>query len=75
MSRMKFILYIGLILNIVGTFLIAFSFGKNVEEAHQFDKKERKIYLASFLHAGWFKWGIALLGVGFLLQLLYTIIS
>jgi len=72
---MKSILYIGLILNIAGTLLISFSFGKNLEEAHQFDKKGRKIYLASFLHPNWFNWGIALLGFGFFLQLIYTILS
>jgi hypothetical protein len=64
---MKYMLYIGLILNIAGTLLISFSFGKNLAEAHQIDDKGRKIYLASFLHPQWFKWGIALLGIGFLL--------
>ena len=37
----------GLLLNIVGTMMITFSFGKNREDAHQIDKKGRKIYLAS----------------------------
>jgi len=68
-------LYIGLILNIVGTFLISFSFGKNLEEAHQSNNKGRKIYFASFLHPEWFKWGIALLVIGFLLQLFYAVVS
>ena len=70
---MKSILYLGLILNIAGTLLISFSFGKNLEEAHQFDDKGRKIYLASFLHPREFKWGITLLCIGFILQLLYSI--
>jgi len=72
---MKSLLHIGLILNIAGTLLVSFSFGENLAEAHQTDDKGRKIYLASFLHPNWFKWGIALLGVGFLLQLIFAFVS
>lgn len=61
-----------LILNSVGTLLVAFSFGKNIEEAYQtkksrITKKEVQIYLASFLHPAWFKIGCALVIIGFIL--------
>ena len=72
---MKWLLYIGLFLNIVGTTLVAFSFGKNLYGAYQSDESGRKVYLASFLHPNWFKLGIILLGIGFVLQLIYSIIS
>ena len=59
---------VGLILNIMGTIMIAFSFGKNFEEAHQVDKKGRKVYLASFLYPKLFNWGLVIIIVGFVLQ-------
>jgi hypothetical protein len=65
-----FINSLGLLLNIIGTLLIAFAFGKNLEDANQTDKKGSKILLASFLHPCWFKWGIGILLNGFFLQLL-----
>ena len=61
---------VGLILNFIGTIMIALSFGKNLEEAHQEDKKGRRVYLASFLYPRAFYVGCLLLAVGFLLQLL-----
>jgi hypothetical protein len=61
---------VGLVLNIIGTIMIAFSFGKNLGEAYQQDKKGRKIFLASFLYPELFNWGLALLIIGFILQLL-----
>ena len=61
---------LGLVLNLIGTLLIAFSFGKNIEKAHQVDDKGRKIYLASFLHPRMFKLGMFLLILGFLLNIL-----
>ncbi|MEK6776517.1 MAG: hypothetical protein AABY87_06510 [bacterium] len=36
---------LGLILNFIGTILIAISFGKNLEDAHQTDSKGRPVYL------------------------------
>ncbi len=60
----------GLLLNLVGSILIAFSFGKNLGEAYQKDTKGRKIYLASFTSPLMFKWGIGLLILGFLVQIL-----
>ena len=59
---------LGLLLNIVGTIMIAFSFGKNREDAHQVDEKERKIYLASFLRPKLFRWGVVIIIFGFGLQ-------
>jgi hypothetical protein len=61
---------IGLILNLIGTIMLAFSFGKNLEEAHQEDEKGKKIYIASFLYPKCFYAGLILLSIGFLLQLL-----
>jgi len=61
---------IGLLLNIAGTIMIALSFGKNLENAHQSDRKERKIYLASFLHPRLFYVGLILVIIGFILQLI-----
>ena len=60
---------LGLALNFVGTLMVAFSFGKNLGDAHQYDHKGRKIYLASFLYPNLFWWGLALLALGFLLQI------
>lgn len=59
---------LGLILNIVGTIMIALSVGKNLADAHQFDEKGRKVYLASFLHPKLFILGLGLIVVGFILQ-------
>ena len=66
------ILYIftktGLALNIVGTIMLALSFGKNLADAHQLDKKGRKIYLAAFRYPKLFYWGVGLIILGFILQ-------
>ncbi len=61
---------IGLVLNIAGTIMVAFSFGQNLAEAHQLDKKRRKVYLASFLHPKLFYWGLATIIIGFILQVI-----
>jgi len=60
----------GLILNFIGSLLIAFSFGKNIADAHQEDSKGRRIYLASFLRPRMFKVGMLLLIIGFLLSII-----
>lgn len=60
---------IGPVLNLVGTLMIAFSFGKNLADAYQMDRKGRKIFLASFLYPKLFKWGLVLIIFGFILQL------
>jgi hypothetical protein len=59
----------GLILNFIGTVLVACAFGANLGGAYQEDDKGRRIYLASFLRPRMFWLGLALLGAGFLLQL------
>ena len=59
---------LGLLLNVVGTMMIAFSFGKNREDASQPDKKGRKVYLASFLHPTLFTRGLVIMIFGFVLQ-------
>jgi hypothetical protein len=59
---------IGLVLNILGTVMVALSFGKNLADAHQMDGKGRKVYLASFLHPKLFKLGLAIIIFGFILQ-------
>ena len=59
---------LGLILNFAGSIMIAFSFGRNLGEAHQI-RKGRKIYLASFLHPWIFRVGCFLLAGGFLFDM------
>ncbi len=59
---------VGLGLNIIGTLMVAFSFGKNLGEAYQEDSKGRKIYLASFLSPRLFRSGLILIIIGFFLQ-------
>ena len=64
---------IGLILNFIGSILVAIAFGNPPSTAHQWDKKGRKINLAAFLHPLAFKCGVGLLSLGFLLMLIATI--
>lgn len=59
---------VGLVLNIVGTVMIAFSFGKNLADAHQLNEKRPRVYLASFLYPKLFKWGLVIIILGFILQ-------
>jgi hypothetical protein len=61
---------IGLIFNIVGTLMIALSFGKNLEDAYQTNNKGQKVYLASFLRPKIFWFGILFLLLGFIIQLI-----
>lgn len=61
---------LGLLLNLIGTILIAFSFGKNLGEAYQEDNRGGRIYLASFISPMAFKCGIGLVIIGFLLQII-----
>jgi len=53
---------VGLLLNIVGTVMVAVSFGENPGGAHQ-----DGVPLASFLRPWWFKLGLGLIFVGFVL--------
>lgn len=63
---------VGLILNLVGAVVIAWSVRKNLEKAHQVDAKGRKIYLAVIRHPVAGLIGIILLILGFLLQFFST---
>ena len=56
-------------MNMLGTLMIAFSFGKNPADAHQAEKG-RKVYLASFLHPKLFYWGLGIFILGFFMQFL-----
>src|SRR5215467_11479882 len=67
---MEYLLLIGLILNFVGMVLIAISFGGTVEAAQQTDSEGRKIYLAALSHPRAFLFGMTILGLGFLLQII-----
>jgi hypothetical protein len=49
--------------------MIAISFGKNLSDAHQINDKGQKIYLASFLHPKTFWFGMLLIIIGFIVQL------
>jgi hypothetical protein len=68
---------LGLVLNLAGTILVAFSVGRNPGEAYQdVGSREayqyvgsRRRYLASVVHPSWFHSGLGLLGVGFFFQL------
>jgi hypothetical protein len=67
---MEYLLLIGLIANFVGIVLIAISFGGTVEAVQQTDSQGRKIYLAALLHPRAFLFGLSILGLGFLLQII-----
>jgi hypothetical protein len=68
-----FILKFGLILNIIGTLMIAFSIGRNREDVNQ-TYKAKSYYLAAILRPKMFIWGIILLVLGFLLSILDSFI-
>ncbi len=61
---------LGLLLNLVGTIMVACSFGSNLADAHQLDKKGRKVYLASFGRPKFFRLGLVIIVLGFLSQFL-----
>lgn len=61
----------GLILSFVGTLLVTFSVIKNPGEAYQ-EVKGKKFYLASII-LNKFRWGVGILAIGFLLQLISSI--
>lgn len=67
------ILKFGLILNIVGTLMIAFSVGPNRENANQ-QYKGKPYYLAAILRPKTFTYGIAILILGFVLSILDSVI-
>ncbi len=57
----------GLLLNFVGTIMIAISVGRNPGDAYQ-NKKGRRTYLASVLRPKLFYCGLFIIGFGFVLQ-------
>ncbi len=57
----------GLLLNVVGTIMVAISVGKNPGDAHQI-VNGREIYLASVLHQKLFYCGLVVIILGFGLQ-------
>jgi len=57
---MLYLLLVGVIVNFVGIVLIA----------QQTDSRGRKIYLAALLHPRVFLFGLSILGLGFLLQII-----
>lgn len=58
----------GLIFNLIGTFMIAFSVRANPGEAYQ-EHKNKKIYLASITRPFLFWSGVAILIIGFILSI------
>lgn len=61
---------IGLILNFVGTIMVAFSIGKNpYSDAHTIDDKDNKTYIAYVMRPLLFKVGLGFIAAGFLIQL------
>lgn len=62
---------LGLALNFLGTVAVAFSFGKNPLGSYQSGGPlgEKKVYLASFKYPRLFRVGLALIALGFVLQL------
>jgi hypothetical protein len=59
---------IGLILSFIGTILVAVSVGRNPGDASQ-EVNDAPVYLASILRPNFFRGGMGVLGLGFLLQL------
>ena len=59
----------GLILNAIGSFMVAISFGENLGGAYQNNTHGKKIFLASFLRPKCFRIGLFVMGTGFILQL------
>jgi hypothetical protein len=59
---------IGLIAGTIGSVLVAISVGPNPGGGYQSDGKGERIFLASILSPGMFKFGIWLIFAGFALQ-------
>ena len=57
----------GLAANLAGTVLLAYSFGPAMD-GYQTDEKGRTIILAAFRKPSFFRPGIALVAIGFLVQ-------
>ena len=66
---MGYLLLSGLVLNLIGLILTAMSFG-SMSQTPQMDARGRRTYSASFLYPRLFQWGIIVLIIGFLIQIL-----
>jgi hypothetical protein len=66
---------LGLVLNIVGSLLIAISIGKNPANANIQTAGAKKVYLASFNHPTLFRVGFYLLVFGFILIFISSFIN
>ena len=62
----------GLILNFIGSLMIAFSVGVNPGGAYQ-EPKDKKIYLASIVRPKIFWWGVRILILGFAVSIFVSI--
>lgn len=60
---------IGLLLNIVGTFMVIFSYDNNFMSIQQIDKKGKSSNVSTFTRPRFFTWGLLILVIGFLFQL------
>ena len=61
---------IGLMLNFVGTIMMAFSIGKSTVGTEEVDDKGRHVSTASFRHPTLFRTGILVLSAGFMISLI-----
>ena len=68
---MEYLNLIGLVLNFMGSLIVAFSVIENPGGGHQMVKGE-KVFLASLL-LNRFRLGIGIFALGFLLQFLYSV--
>jgi hypothetical protein len=72
---MKWLPFIGMVLNFVGAIMVACAFGKHPGGAYNNDSNGKKIYLASLLRPGWFKCGLSLIACGFLCQAIAELVT
>lgn len=66
----KEIALLGLMLNLAGVVMIAFSLGKDLSGSQRDGQKGERLHLAFFLYPRLFRWGIASLILGFFLQII-----
>jgi len=62
--------HLGLLMNFVGTLMMAFSFGKSTVGTEEVTDNGKVYSTASFKHPLLFKWGVILLSMGFLISLI-----
>ncbi len=59
---------IGLVLNFVGTVLVALSFGQLRNGGYTENEKGKRFEFSYLIHPWWFRVGMFLLAIGFLIQ-------